>query len=142
MRTLPTTVVLMAFCAALPATAQPQLNIPSNIHIVPPAATVPAIDAAFVGKWSGQWGGTLASVLIVQQVDPSGKAIGTYFWGTDQYVTVPGSIPFVGQITNGTLRWNGGANIVFQFRMAADGSINGEQYDNGLPRGAVRMTRY
>jgi hypothetical protein len=96
----------------------------------------------FVGKWIGDWGGTLASSLAIENVADSGEFYGVYSWGTNQYVSAPGTTRIMGRVTGEILAWGdpiGG--IGFRFRMPPNGTLQGERWDHGVDTGTVVMTK-
>lgn len=86
-----------------------------------PDPTLPG--TAFVGRWSGAWGGTLLSTLDVAAVDADGRVSGTY--------TFDGrSFPLDGlAISEGVLRFGTDQTGVTEFFVARDGTIRGTWRD-------------
>ena len=79
MRTLGIAVFfLLAITTAAFADGPP---LPADMTIAAPAG-VPADMARFSGKWSGdKWDGKLDTILVVEQISPSGEAKVIYAWG-------------------------------------------------------------
>jgi hypothetical protein len=98
-------------------------------------ASAQSAESAFIGKWSGSWGGVNASTLDVMSVTEAGVARGVYtFRGA--------SWKFLAKIANGTLSWGdpvGG--IHFEFTLLPNGKLHGERYDHGSQAGDVTMTK-
>jgi hypothetical protein len=122
----------------------PTLALPSDItiDIKPPSSDVPSQYAVFIGKWSGYWGGELASNVYVVSVTPSGSARGVYAWGISNLVKTPGAINFRARIEGDILSWGdvtGG--IGFEFKVTPDGKLKGERYNHGTQQGAVVMSK-
>jgi hypothetical protein len=92
-------------------------------------------QSAFIGKWSGSWGGVNASTLDVTSVTEAGVARGVYTFRDT-------SSKFFAKIANGTLSWGdpvGG--IFFEFTLLSNGKLHGERYDHGSQAGDVTMTK-
>lgn len=75
------------------------IELPSDAAVTPPGAAVPKNIAAFSGTWTGNWGGKLNGVLVVQDVQPDGTANVIYAWGNAPvwntragYLRIPGSV--------------------------------------------------
>ena len=122
----------------------PTLALPADItiDIQPPSPDVPSQYAVFVGKWSGYWGGELASNVYVVSVTPSGGARGVYAWGISNLIKTPGAINFRARIEGDILSWGdimGG--VGFEFKMTHDGKLKGERYNHGGQQGAVVMSK-
>ena len=104
---------------------------------------MPSQYAVFlVGKWSGYWGGELASNVYVVSVTPSGGARGVYAWGISNLIKTPGAINFRARIEGDILSWGdimGG--VGFEFKMTHDGKLKGERYNHGGQQGAVVMSK-
>jgi len=90
---------------------------------------------AFIGKWSGSWGGVNASTLEVTSVTEPGVARGVYTFRDASW-------KFIAKFANGTLNWGdpvGG--IGFEFKLLPNGTLHGERYDHGIQAGNIAMTK-
>jgi len=109
--------------------------IAGSAMLISLGAWAQSAQSAFIGKWSGSWGGVNASILDVTSVTEAGIARGAY---TFRDV----SSKFFAKIANGTLSWGdpvGG--IGFEFTLLPDGKLHGERYDHGSQAGDVTMTK-
>jgi len=86
-----------------------------------PSLTTP--NTAFIGRWSGAWGGAIPSTLEISAVDADGRITGTY--------TFDGrSLPLDGlAIDQGALRFGNEQTGVNEFFVARDGTIRGTWRD-------------
>lgn len=55
--------------------------LPDDVSIVPPAENVPDALRRFSGAWIGKWAEEMDHVLVVEEVQASGKATIVYAWG-------------------------------------------------------------
>lgn len=109
----------------------PSLPIPAGVQVVAPPPSVPAEFAAFSGTWGGYWDGVMPSLLIVEHVDASGDADGTYVWGSvPQWNVEAGHFKFRSKIVDRKLSWGSGARFTFAY--AADGKLHGERIASGM----------
>lgn len=80
-------------------------------------------NTAFVGSWSGAWGGAIPSTLIISAVDADGRITGTYTFDDR-------SLPLDGlAIDRGVLRFGNEQTGVNEFFVARDGAIRGTWRD-------------
>lgn len=144
-------ILISCSLVALPAQAQtphapppPTVKLPADIepNIRQPGPEIPKEFAAFVGKWGGHWGGSLASNLYVESVSRTGDARGVYVWGTSKSVRTPGATKFRARIEDNVLSWGDSAKgIGFEFKIRSDGKITGERYNRGSAEGIVVMSK-
>jgi hypothetical protein len=103
--------------------------------LISPGAWAQSAQSAFVGKWSGSWGGVNASTLDVTSVTEAGVARGVYTF-RDR------SSKFFAKIGNCTLSWGDPvAGIGFEFTLLPNGKLHGERYDHGNQAGDVTMAK-
>jgi dienelactone hydrolase len=81
MRTLITIIAMASMSWAHDARAQSVANdpeaivpLPDKLEVTAPAANVPAEVARFHGAWVGTWGDEVRHILIVERVQPDGRA--------------------------------------------------------------------
>ncbi len=120
--------LVLAGCAA---TGPVTLPGPTDVKITPPAPSVPAEIAAFSGTWEGAWGGTLASRLIVEEVDNQSARV-VYAWDDDSQGRFKGGWSRVrAKVSPGpSLEW--GSGVQFKFMMGKDrATIDGEREQGG-----------
>lgn len=66
----------LQICSTLCAAAVP---LPLDTKIVPPDAQLESAVAALSGRWDGNWGGSLESILVVEEIDAQRATI-VYAW--------------------------------------------------------------
>lgn len=76
-------------------------------------------NTAFVGRWSGEWGGTLFSTLDIAAVADDGRVTGTYTFDGRAF-QIDGIA-----IEDGVLRFGNEQTGVTEFFVARDGTIRG-----------------
>jgi hypothetical protein len=111
------------------------VTIAGSAVLISLGAWAQSAQSAFIGKWSGSWGGVNASTLDVMSVTEAGVARGVYTFQD-------ASSKFFAKIANGTLSWGDPVDgIGFEFTLQPDGKLHGERYDHGNQRGDVIMTK-
>jgi pimeloyl-ACP methyl ester carboxylesterase len=80
-------------------------------------------NTAFVGHWSGSWGGTLPSTLDISAIDADGRVTGAYIFDGR-------SFPLDGlAINQGVLRFGTAQTGITEFFVARDNTIRGTWRD-------------
>jgi dienelactone hydrolase len=109
-----------------------QAPLPPDLAIQPPAASVPAEDAAFSGAWgNGAWDGSIPTALIVEQVDADGTAKAIYARGaTEHPKTAAIFLRLAGRIEDHRLILhlrdpNSSAGFLVRYRIVAPGRLEG-----------------
>ncbi|MGK7862375.1 hypothetical protein [Falsiroseomonas sp. E2-1-a4] len=92
---------------------------PATTATAAPTAQVQTGPAAFVGRWTGYWGGNAESTLIVESISPAGEAVGSY-----QFMQTPPS-RFQAPIEGNAFGF--GSTFRFTFRLLPDGRMSGER---------------
>lgn len=129
---LATAVLIIVWFTAAWAGSAP---LPQDIAIVPPSAEVPVDATHFSGKWSGgKWDGILDNVLVVEKIEPDGKAVVVYAWGDNSALNIThGWTRQDARIENGILHIalkrvddpsKVRANVTYRFML--DGTLSGE----------------
>jgi adenylate cyclase len=126
--------------------ASQNIPLPPTLKVIAPAATVPALRAAYVGAWGGdeRWNGTgRQTMLVVESIDPSGTALGFIAFGPPPDSKAPDQRParyrsVAGSIGEEGLVFDVG-NIKYTFKSTADGLMWGHMYAT-LERGTIDMS--
>lgn len=116
--------------------AQNTAPLPPNIEIVKPGLAIPESQAAFVGKWEGSWDGRLETRLVVERVIPgANQAEIIYAWG--QIGTVmPDFSRHVASFDGATLKFSTALPASYEFRLRADGKLDGRyEWNGGFSKG-------
>ena len=115
---------------------QRNVPLPPNVAIVTPDAGVPAVQAAFVGKWEGSWDGRQSARLVVEQVLPGDRAEIIYAWG--QFGTVaPDFRRFVATFDGATLVFDArDIQATYQFKLRPDDKLEARYtWSGGFSKG-------
>ena len=83
-----TALIVWLAAAVVPAHAQVRIidnvPIPLDAKVTHPGYRVPPSSGPFPGVWTGTWGGQLDHILIVERIEPGGKAHIIYAWGNNK----------------------------------------------------------
>lgn len=114
------------------ATLSPQgfsQPLPDDIKIVKASASVAPEKAAFIGKWTGNWGGSnLPTILLVEGISDEGEVSVVYAWGNAYRVT-PGFSRPEAKFKGDKLTW--GTRPKFEFVLLDDGTMRGKRIGGG-----------
>jgi hypothetical protein len=112
--------------------ASQNIPLPPNLRVTPPAASVPAAVAGYLGAWGGDegWNGKgRRIILVIESVDESGTALGIFAQGPPPDVSNPDRRaaryrPIAGSITDAGLVFTL-AGAKYTFRDTSDGLMWG-----------------
>jgi adenylate cyclase len=112
--------------------ASQYIPLPPNLRVTPPAASVPAAVAGYLGAWGGDegWNGKgRRMILVIESVDESGTALGILAQGPPPDVSNPDRRaaryrPIAGSITDAGLVFTL-AGAKYTFRDTSDGLMWG-----------------
>jgi class 3 adenylate cyclase len=112
--------------------ASQYIPLPPNLRVTPPAASVPAALAGYLGAWGGDegWNGKgRRMILVIESVDESGTALGIFAQGPPPDVSNPDRRaaryrPIAGSITDAGLVFTL-AGAKYTFRDTSDGLMWG-----------------
>ena len=125
------------------ATSPSMASLPSNVRIIPPEATVFQQLAAFSGKWSGVWDGTLHHILVVEEITPP-HAVVIYSLGhrTPVAVAQPGWDQVQGEFVDGALKLSLRRPATVMYRLQPDGTLDATyEWAGGISRANLMRVR-
>lgn len=123
-----TMVVSAVFVMASFSTQGFSQPLPDDIEIVEASASVAPKQAAFIGKWTGKWGGSLATILVVEEITDEGDVFFVYSWGKGRNFE-PGFNRGVAKFKGDKLTF--GTTAKFQFSLRKDGTMRGRRTAGG-----------
>lgn len=117
--------------------------LPEDVKIVRPAEGVPDSLRRFSGAWKGKWAGEMDHVLVVEEVEASGKASVVYAWGdSSRWNITRGWTRTTATISGDKIdveRFRNGAEVSYQFE--GPDTLSGEYWRRGqLTEGTFTRT--
>jgi len=140
---------------AVPSPQQPGVSLPDDVRIFPPASDLTQDEAAFSGRWAGEFKGkwrglvegSLPHVLVVEEIRRDGSlgtttAIAVFGWGTvSRWSVSPGWYRVRGTFEGSLLHFILPSGAQVTYGISSDGSLDGTYERADFGRLRARMQR-
>ncbi len=114
-------------------------GVPVAYSLTTPPADVPAKARGFAGVWTGEWNDGLCTALVVERVQPDGRAELLYVHGSRKGALplAAGTLRLAGRISDGKLN-NGGPASRMEYVLTNDRLLGSYSMPGASGRGTFR----